>query len=184
MPFWFGTCAAFLAADEGFSIPSVTRKRVLNAPPERVFDLISDPRRFTEWWPRVVRVEHVAGKPGAVRTRWTNVLAADSGRKLRLDYCCLASNRPERYEWEHELQGTPFEDHLLRQVNEIRLTPHTEGTEVRLSSTHTLRGSARIAGFAMKKSQRQMLDAALNGLERCFSEAVNPMSEEFPGEPG
>lgn len=132
----------------------------------------------------MVRVEHVAGKPGAVRTRWTNVLAADSGRKLRLDYCCLASNRPERYEWEHELQGTPFADHLLKQVNEIRLAPHPDGTEVRLSSTHTLRGSARIAGFAMKKSQRQMLDAALNGLDRHFSEEVDPTPEEVPGETG
>jgi len=165
-------------------MPSVTRKRVLPASPERVFDLISDPRRLTEWWPRVVRVEHVAGKPGAARTRWTNVLAADSGRKLRLDYCCLSSNRPERYEWEHELEGTPFADHLLRQVNEIRLVPHPEGTEVRLSSTHTLRGSARIAGFAMKKSQRQMLDAALNGLEGAFSGDPSPQDEEGPGETG
>lgn len=165
-------------------MPSVTRKRVLPATPEKVFDLISDPRRLTEWWPRVVRVEHVAGKPGAARTRWTNVLAADSGRKLRLDYCCLASNRPERYEWEHELEGTPFADHLLRQVNEIRLAPHAEGTQVSLSSTHTLRGSARIAGFAMKKSQREMLDAALNGLERAFSEDQTPGQGDEPGESG
>jgi hypothetical protein len=131
----------------------------------------------------VVRVEHVVGKPGATRTRWTNVLAADSGRKLRLDYCCLASNRPERYEWEHELEGTPFADHLLSQINEIRLAPHAQGTEIRLSSTHTLRGSARLAGFAMKKSQREMLDAALNGLERVFSDQVTPGQEEQPGEP-
>jgi uncharacterized protein YndB with AHSA1/START domain len=165
-------------------MPSVTRKRVLPATPERVFDLISNPRRLTEWWPRVVRVEDVAGKPGAARTRWTNVLAADSGRKLRLDYCCLASNRPERYEWEHELEGTPFADHLLSQINEIRLAPHPEGTEVKLSSTHTLRGSARIAGFAMKKSQREMLDAALNGLERAFSEDTDPGNGKEPGEQG
>jgi uncharacterized protein YndB with AHSA1/START domain len=165
-------------------LPSVTRKRVVPATPEQVFDLVSDPRRFSEWWPRVVRVEHVAGKPGAARTRWTNVLAADSGRKLRLDYCCLASNRPERYEWEHELEGTPFADHLLSQVNEIRLAPHPEGTEVRLSSTHTLRGSARLAGFAMKRSQREMLEAALNGLERAFTPETEPEQEEESGEPG
>jgi uncharacterized protein YndB with AHSA1/START domain len=164
-------------------MPSVTRKRVLAAPPDRVFDVISDPRRLTEWWPRVVRVEHVLGKPGAARTRWTNVLAADSGRKLRLDYCCLASNRPERYEWEHELEGTPFAEHLLSQVNEIRLRPHSGGTEVSLSSTHTLRGSARLAGFAMKRSQKEMLEGALNGLERVFSDDT-PAGEEQPGEPG
>jgi uncharacterized protein YndB with AHSA1/START domain len=164
-------------------MPSVTRKRFLAASPDRVFDLISDPRRLTEWWPRVVRVEHVAGKPGAARTRWTNVLAADSGRKLRLDYCCLASNRPERYQWEHELEGTPFAEHLLSQVNEIILVAKSDGTEVRLSSTHTLRGSARLAGFAMKRSQKEMLEGALNGLERVFSEPASK-DEEEPGEPG
>jgi uncharacterized protein YndB with AHSA1/START domain len=151
-------------------LPSVTRKRLLQARPEQVFDVISDPKRFSDWWPRVVRVEHVTGRPGAARTRWTNVLAADSGRKLRLDYCCVSSSRPDRYEWEHELEGTPFADHLLRQVNEIRLSPEGEGTEVRLSSTHTLKGSARLAGFAMKRSQREMLEGALNGLERVFSD--------------
>lgn|GEM_PF-201355 len=163
-------------------MPSVTRKRVLPATPEQVFDVISDPRRLPQWWPRVVRVEHVTGKPGAARTRWTNVLAADSGRKLRLDYCCLASNRPERYKWEHELEGTPFADHLLSQVSEIRLVPHPEGTEIRLSSTHTLRGSARLAGFAMKRSQKEMLEAALAGLERVFSDRHPPSQEEAPGQ--
>jgi hypothetical protein len=113
-------------------------------------------------------VEAVEGKPGAARTRWTNVLTADSGRRLRLDYRCIGSTRPERYEWEHELEGTPFEDHMLSQTTEILLAPDGEGTRIQITSTHTLRGSARIAGFAMKKSQREMLDAALDGLEGVF----------------
>jgi len=150
-------------------LPSVTRKKNIPADPDRVFDLISDPKRLTEWWPRVTRVEAIEGKPGAARTRWTNVLTADSGRRLRLDYRCLASSRPTRYEWEHELEGTPFADHLLNQSTEIRLSPHPEGTKVEIRSTHTLRGSARIAGFAMRKTQRQMLEVALAGLERVFA---------------
>jgi uncharacterized protein YndB with AHSA1/START domain len=140
----------------------------VGAEPDQVFDLISDPKRLTEWWPRVTRVEAVEGRPGAARTRWTNVLTADSGRRLRLDYRCVASNRPERYEWEHELEGTPFADHLVSQSTRVRLSPHREGTRVEITSTHALRGSARIAGFAMRKTQRQMLDAALAGLERAF----------------
>jgi uncharacterized protein YndB with AHSA1/START domain len=140
----------------------------VGAEPDQVFDLISDPKRLTEWWPRVTRVEAVEGRPGAARTRWTNVLTADSGRRLRLDYRCVASNRPERYEWEHELEGTPFADHLVSQSTRVRLSPYREGTRVEITSTHALRGSARIAGFAMRKTQRQMLDAALAGLERAF----------------
>jgi uncharacterized protein YndB with AHSA1/START domain len=150
-------------------VPSVSRKRVIAASPEKVFAVVSDPRRLTDWWPRVVRVEDVAGRPGAEGTRWTNVLAADSGRKLRLDYRCLASQEPDRYQWEHELEGTPFAEHMLSQTTEILLEPAAEGTLMRITSTHTLKGTAKLAGFAMKKSQKDMLEAALNRLEALFS---------------
>lgn len=146
----------------------MTRKKVLPADPDRVYDVISNPRRLKDWWPRVTRVEDIDGKPGAARTRWTNVMAADSGRKLRMDYSCIAATRPERYEWEHELGGTPFEKHMSSQITEVRLKPSGEGTEVELTASHTLRGSARIAGFMMKKTQRQMLDQALDSLESVF----------------
>ncbi|HTU14040.1 MAG TPA: SRPBCC family protein [Solirubrobacterales bacterium] len=146
----------------------MSRKRVLPAAPDRVYDVISDPRRLKEWWPRVTRVEDVDGKAGTARTRWTSVMAADSGRKLRMDYRCTAATRPERYMWEHELEGTPFEDHMVSQTTEIRLKPSGEQTEISLTAKHTLRGSARIAGFMMRKTQREMLDHALDSLERVF----------------
>jgi len=146
----------------------MSRKKVVPVAPDRVYDVISDPRRLKEWWPRVTRVEDVDGKPGAARTRWTSVMAADSGRKLRMDYRCTAATRPERYEWEHELEGTPFEDHMVRQMTEVRLKPAGDGTEVSLTANHTLRGSARLAGFMMRKTQREMLDRALDSLVQVF----------------
>lgn len=152
-------------------MPKVTRKKLIPAEPDRVYDVISDPRRLREWWPRVTRVEDVVGKNGAARTRWTTVMAADSGRKLRMDYTCTAATRPVRYEWEHELEGTPFADHMLNQTTEIRLQPAGDGTEVALTANHTLRGSARLAGFMMKKTQRQMLDHALVSLAAVWAEA-------------
>lgn len=151
-------------------MPTVTRKRLVPAAPERVYDLISDPSRLSEWWPRVTRVEDVAGKPGTERTRWTSVLTADSGRMLRLDYRCTAATRPKRYEWEHELEGTPYESHLTRQAVEARIEPAPEGSEVSLTTVNSLRGAAKIAGFSMKKGQRDLLDHALAGLENAFRE--------------
>jgi uncharacterized protein YndB with AHSA1/START domain len=141
------------------------------APPDRVYDLVSDPARMNEWWPRVVRVEDVAGRAGAERTRWTSVLAADSGRMLRLDYRCVGATRPERYEWEHELEGTPYEAHLTRQSFEIGIEPDGEGSLVSLTTVNTLRGAARIAGFSMKKGQRELIDAALSSLAESLGEA-------------
>ncbi len=142
---------------------------MVDATPDEVYDVVSDPRRLSEWWPRVIRVEDVAGRAGAERTRWTNVLEADSGRKLRMDYCCTGATRPLRYGWEHELEGTQFEKHMSCQTTDIRLTPKGEGTEISLTSVHGLKGGARIAGFMMRKSQREMIDRALAGLKPMFS---------------
>lgn len=140
------------------------------ATPEKVYDLISDPSRLPEWWPRVVRVEDVSGKAGAERTRWTCVLGADSGRMLRLDYRCTGATRPERYEWEHELEGTPYEAHLARQSVEARLVAEGSGTLITLTTVNSLKGTARIAGFTMKKGQRGLLDEALSALAGTFGE--------------
>lgn len=145
-------------------MPKVTRKKTIPVPPETVYDAVSDPRRLPQWWPRVVRVEDVAGRPGNEWTRWTCVLAADSGRMLRLDYRCSDANRPGRYEWEHELEGTPFAQHLARQAIQIGIDPAQDGSRVTLTAVHALRGTAKLAGFAMKKGQRELLDAALERL--------------------
>lgn len=140
------------------------------ATPDKVYDVISDPGRLADWWPRVVRVEHVAGRPGADRTRWTSVMSADSGRMLRLDFRCCGATRPGRYEWEHELEGTPYEAHLARQAFEARINEQPEGSEVSLTTVNTLRGTAKIAGFTMKKGQRELLDEALDSLAEIFDE--------------
>lgn len=154
-------------------MPTVTRKKSVLAAPDQVYDLISDPSRLSEWWPRVVRVEDVAGRAGAERTRWTCVLGADSGRMLRLDYRCSGATRPERYEWEHELEGTPYEKHLARQAVEARIVATGEGSEVSLTTVNSLRGTAKIAGFSMKKNQRELLDRALDALGGLFQESEN-----------
>lgn len=166
MPCWCGISAGSLTADP--TLPTVTRKKTVAATPDDVYDLVSDPARLPEWWPRVVRVEDIVGRAGAERARWTSVLAADSGRMLRLDYRSTGATRPERYEWEHELEGTPYESHLTRQSVEVRISPSGDGSEVALTTVNSLRGTARIAGFSMKKGQRDLLDAALDGLAGAF----------------
>ncbi|HMT05991.1 MAG: SRPBCC family protein [Solirubrobacterales bacterium] len=151
-------------------MPTVTRKTNVAASPDLVYDLISDPARMDEWWPRVLRVEDIAGKPGTERTRWTSVLGAESGRRLRLDYRCTGATRPVRYDWEHELEATPYAEHLTEQSFSIRIEPQGEGSEVTLTTVNTLRGSARLAGFTMKKGQKSLIDTALQALAGAFGE--------------
>jgi uncharacterized protein YndB with AHSA1/START domain len=35
---------------------AVRRQALINAPPSQVWDLVGDPRRHPEWWPRVIEV--------------------------------------------------------------------------------------------------------------------------------
>ena len=163
------TCGVSPTARPG-SLPTVTRKKLVAATPERVYDLVSDPVRLVDWWPRVVRVEDVVGRAGSDRSRWTCVLSADSGRMLRLDYSSTGATRPNRFEWEHELEGTPFESSLTRQSFEVRIDAKEEGSEVKLTTVNVLRGGARVAGFSMKKGQKQLIDGALESLARLFEE--------------
>ena len=142
------------------------------ASPDRVYDLVSDPTRLPEWWPRVVRVEDVTVGAGTERARWTSVLGAESGRLLRLDYRCTGATRPGRYEWEHELDGTPYEKHLARQSVEARIEGNGDESVVSLTTVNSLRGTAKIAGFSMKKGQKQLLDTALGSLAGLFDEDV------------
>ncbi len=78
---------------------------------DAVWKLVSDPYNLPRWWPRTSRVENVEGGGGR-RTRWTKVLETAEGRGVRADFRCVSSAEEERYVWEQELAGTPFERHL------------------------------------------------------------------------
>jgi uncharacterized protein YndB with AHSA1/START domain len=132
---------------------------------DEVWDLVSDPYSLPRWWPRVGRVESVDLKPEGKRSQWTKVLETAEGRGVRADYRCLSSAEGERYVWEQQLAGSPFERHLRRSVVEIGLRAEGRGTEVSLTSEQKLRGMSRLGSPMMRGGQRKILDAALDGLE-------------------
>jgi uncharacterized protein YndB with AHSA1/START domain len=135
---------------------------------DEVWDLVSDPYSLPRWWPRVSRVESVDRKPEGRRSQWTKVLETAEGRGVRADYRCLSSAEGERYVWEQQLAGSPFERHLRRSVVEIGLRAANMGTEVSLSSEQKLRGMSRLGSPMMRGAQGKILDQALDGLERAL----------------
>ena len=149
-------------------MPRVTRRRHLSATPDQVWALISDPYSLPRWWPRTGRVESVEVKPGGKRTQWTKVLETAEGRGVRADYRCISSAKGERYAWEQQLEGSPFERHLRRSVIEIGLRADGDGTEVSLSSEQKLRGTSRLGSPLMRGGQRKILDQALDGIEQAL----------------
>jgi uncharacterized protein YndB with AHSA1/START domain len=146
-------------------MPRVTRTRTIGASPGEVWDLVSDPFSLPRWWPRTTRVENVDRKPGGRRSEWTMVLETAEGRGVRADYRCLSSAEGERYVWEQQLDGTPFERHLRSSKVEIALRPEGERTGVSLTSAQTLRGLSRLGSTMMRGGQGKILDEALDGIE-------------------
>jgi len=148
-------------------VPRVTRTRSFAAPVGEVWKLVSDPYSLPRWWPRTGRVENVAGDGGR-RTRWTQVLETAEGRGVRADFRCVSSAEGERYVWEQELEGTPFERHLKESRVEIGLRGGEDGTEVSLTEQQSLRGMSKLGSPLMRRARGAMLDEALDGLERAL----------------
>lgn len=144
----------------------VTRKRTVGAPVGDVWKLVSDPYSLPRWWPRTGRVESVEGS--GRRARWTKVLETAEGRGVRADYRCVSSAEGERYVWEQELAGTPFERHLNASRVEIGLREKGDGTEVTLATVQKLKGMSRLGSPLMRRGQAKLLDEALDGIERAL----------------
>ena len=148
----------------------MTRRRTVEAPVPEVWKLVSDPYALPRWWPRVSRVEDVDQRSGGRRSQWTKVLETQGGRGVRADYRCVSSAEPERYVWEQQLEGSPFEKHLKAARVEIELHAAGEGeTRVVITSSQTMRGMSRLGGVLMRKGQRDILDSALLGIEEALA---------------
>jgi uncharacterized protein YndB with AHSA1/START domain len=146
-------------------VARATRTRTLEAPIGEVWDLVSDPYNLPRWWPRTQRVENVDRKGSGRRTQWTKVLQTTSGRGVRADFRCVSSAERERYVWEQELEGTPFERHLKGLRVEIGLRERDGSTEVSLTEEQTLKGMSKLGSPLMRRARNEALDEALDGLE-------------------
>ena len=137
------------------------RKRIITAPQQELWELISDPHHMPRWWPGVARME------GVEDDRWTQVFKTRKGRPVRADFHLVQSEPPWLMAWEQDIPGTPFERVLHELVVEIRLEPVAGGqTEVTIAQQQKLRGYSRTGGFLMRGATRKRLDEALDGLER------------------
>lgn len=135
---------------------------------DEVWQLVSDPYNLPRWWPRTSRVESVDRKPGDRRSQWTKVLETAEGRGVRADFRCVSSAERERYVWEQQLAGTPFEKHLRSSSVAVELRPEDGGTAVSLTSEQKLRGMSRLGSPMMRGGQGKILDQALDGIEEAL----------------
>ena len=91
----------------------MTRRRRLDAPPGKVWHVVSDPYHLPRWWPRTQRVENVTEGGGDRGRKWTQVLETRDGRAIRADYRCVGAATAKHYTYEQLVEGTPFEGFLV-----------------------------------------------------------------------
>ena len=97
------------------------------------------------------------------------MLGTERGKGVRADYRCTGAAAEERYVWEQEIEGTPFEKILRSAELEIQLEDETEGTLVTLVASERLRGLSRLGSPMMRRATRRRLDEALDGIERALT---------------
>jgi uncharacterized protein YndB with AHSA1/START domain len=147
-------------------MPRVSRSRVINASPERVWELVSDPHNLPRWWPRATRVEDVREEDG--QTAWTMALETERGSAVRADYRGTSPEPGSRFGWRQQLEGTPFERILRSSSLEVLLRPEGLGTGVTLEAEESLRGLSRLGSPMMSGAAKRRLDDALDGIERAL----------------
>jgi uncharacterized protein YndB with AHSA1/START domain len=140
-------------------MPTTRRTRRLSAGPDEVWRVVGDPYHLPRWWPRVERVEAVAGE------RFTELLRAKSGRAVRADFRVVEKRRGQLLRFDQELAGSPFERVLAEAQTEISIEPAGEGTAVTVTLRQRLRGLSRLGGFMVRRATRRIIDEALDGLE-------------------
>lgn len=141
-------------------VPTTVRSREVSAAPDAVWQIVGDPYHLPRWWPRVARVEAVAGG------RFTEVLAGTrSGRNVRADFRIEEKRRGELLRFSQEVAGSPFERVLKEAETLIAIAPSGEGTRVSVTLRQRLRGMSRLGGFLVRRATRKVLDEALDGLE-------------------
>jgi uncharacterized protein YndB with AHSA1/START domain len=144
-------------------MPTARRSRTIAAPRERLWELIGDPHHLPRWWPRVERVEDVAGDA------FTEVMKTSKGKLVRADFRLRRSDAEEwLLVWEQQLEGTPFQRLFSSAETRVRLESAGDAaTDVTLELDQRLSGFfPRFGGFMVRRAAAATLEQALDGLER------------------
>jgi uncharacterized protein YndB with AHSA1/START domain len=141
------------------------QETVVQATPEEVWGLVSDPARLPQWWPGVTRVEEASADA------WTTVLSSPKGKSLRIDYSRVEADPERRVVWRQEVEESPFERILASATTEIALAEDADGTRVTVSLDQRPRGWARFAPLQFRAAGRRQVQGAVEGLDAVFGSA-------------
>lgn len=140
---------------------SFTYERQVAAPPEIVFDVLTDHRRYTEITPlRRAELER-EGEPAPNGLGAIRVLSVLPGPPMREEV--IGYEPPHRFSYT-VLSGLPFRDH----IGTVELSPSDGGTKVvyAIRTTPTLPVGGFVAIAVLKQSIKQLLGGVTKESER------------------
>ena len=125
-------------------------------------------------------------RPSASRTcaasrgagpQWTAVLETERGTGVRADFRCTGATAGERYAWEQEIEGTPFERILRAARLEIELEPEGGGDRGHADQRG---GPARALAAGLADDARRRARAPRRGArrDRAGARRMSPVSAE------
>lgn len=130
--------------------------RQVDAPPEIVFDVLTDHRRYNEITPvRKAELER-EGEPAPNGLGAIRVLSV-AGPPMREEV--IAYERPSRFSYK-VLSGLPVRDH----IGTVELTPLDQGTQV-IYAVHTT-PTVPVGGFAVVAAVKQGIKQLLSGVAK------------------
>jgi len=143
-------------------VPSARRNRIIAAPAQELWEVIADPHHLPRWWPRVARVEAVAGNA------FTEVMKTAKGKSVRADFELVEADEAARsLRWEQRLDDTPFARLLSAAHTRVSLQEADGGTNVTIELHQTLSGLLpRLGSLLVRRAAAATIEEALDGLER------------------
>ena len=137
----------------------VSRTLQIEAAPEDIWRVLSDPYRLPAWWPGAERVEEVS--EGA----WTKVLRAPrAGKAVRADYTVEDVEPMRRLAWRQEVEESPFERIMSEALYHFELEPDGAATSMKITARVKLRGFSRLGYLQVRRASGRRLSEALHGL--------------------
>jgi uncharacterized protein YndB with AHSA1/START domain len=107
----------------------ISRTIHVEATPEQVFDLFTNPERFREWMVPASEVKDITGTPGTVGLGWTTA-STFAGRKMESHMSATAVERPRSFVLKSTGSGTG----TLRG----RFEPTAGGTDVTIENEYAM----------------------------------------------
>lgn len=145
---------------------SFTYVRQVAAPPEVVFDVLTDHRRYTEITPLRKAALEREGEPAPNGLGAIRVLSALPGPPMREEV--IGYERPSRFSYKI-LSGLPVRDH----VGTVELSPKNGGTEITyaVKTTPTIPLAGPVFMAILKKAIRDLIAGVGKESERRVADA-------------